>query len=48
MWSNIAVSLGSKEARKYRKKIAKEMTPEDISKAQDMARECVVKNYKGC
>jgi len=24
------------------------MTPQDISKAQDLARECVKKNYKDC
>ena len=26
----------------------KDMTPKDISKAQNLARECVKKNYKDC
>ena len=26
----------------------KDMTSQDISKAQDLARECVKKNYKDC
>lgn len=26
----------------------KDMAPKDISKAQDLARECVKKNYKDC
>ena len=28
--------------------IAKKMTPADISKVQDLARECVLKKYKEC
>ena len=48
MWWNIAASLGDKDAIENRDMVAKEMTPEDISKAQSMARECVAKNYKGC
>jgi hypothetical protein len=28
--------------------IAGKMTAADISKAEDLARECVSKNYKGC
>ena len=28
--------------------VAKEMTPAQIEKAQDLARECVRKKYKGC
>ena len=51
MWFNLAAAQDadlSVEAARERDKLAKEMTPEDISKAQDMARECVAKNYKGC
>ena len=33
---------------KNRDKITKLMTPSQIEKAQDLARECVKKNYKGC
>jgi hypothetical protein len=29
-------------------KLSKQMTPQDISKAQDLARECVERNYKDC
>jgi hypothetical protein len=28
--------------------LVKDMTPQDISKAQDLTRECVKKNYKDC
>jgi TPR repeat protein len=48
MWLNISASQANADATKSRDKLAKEMTPEDISKAQGMARECVAKNYKGC
>ena len=48
MWWNLAASQGYKDAVNNRDIIAKKMIPEDISKAQDMARECVAKNYKGC
>ena len=50
MWLNIAASNGFKDA-KIKKDILvkfKRMTPQDISKAQDLARECVKKNYKDC
>ena len=48
MWWNIASSLGDENASKNRDIIAKEMTAADISKAQELARECIRKNYKGC
>ncbi len=53
MWWNIAsslgdASLGDENASKDRDIIAKKMTAADISKAQELARECVRKNYKGC
>jgi TPR repeat protein len=48
MWWNIAASNGNKNAVKYRDIVAKRMTAADISKAQELARECVAKKYKGC
>ena len=48
MWGNIAASSGDKDAIGIRDIIAKRMTPADISTAQNLARECVRKNYKGC
>jgi len=49
MWVNIAASSGqSNNASKNRDIVAKEMTPSQLEKAQDLARECVRKKYKGC
>jgi TPR repeat protein len=48
MWWNIAASSGNKQASENRDIVAKRMTPADISAAQDLTRECVGKNYKGC
>ena len=49
MWFNIAASFGeSINAAENRTKIEKKMTPADISKAQELARQCVNKNYKDC
>ena len=48
MWLNIAASNGNKTDGKVRDLVAKEMTPFQLEKAQDLARECVRKNYKGC
>tara|TARA_R110001632_G_scaffold3593_1_gene15893 strand:- start:1022 stop:1162 length:141 start_codon:yes stop_codon:yes gene_type:complete len=39
---------GDEDARGNKDILVKEMTPQDISKAQDLARECVKKNYKDC
>ena len=48
MWFNIAASSGeSEDASKNRDIVAGVMTPSQIEKAQDLARECVRKNYKG-
>ena len=38
MWSNLAVSLGNKNAMKLRDLIAQEMTSGQITDAQDAAR----------
>ena len=49
MWWNIAASLGGHEtAAENRGIIEKRMTPSQREKAQEMARRCVEKNYKGC
>jgi TPR repeat protein len=48
MWWDIAASLKYEDAVAYRAKIEKLMTPEDLSKARELARECVAKNYQGC
>ena len=49
MWFNIAASSGRfKIASKNRDNIAKRMAPSQLEKAQDLARECVRKKYKGC
>jgi TPR repeat protein len=48
MWANIAVSQGHKTAIKIGDLVAKKMTASDISRAQELARECVRKNYKEC
>ena len=48
MWFNIAAANGDEEARDNKDILVKQMTPQEISKAQDLARECVKKNYKDC
>jgi TPR repeat protein len=48
MWYNLAASNGVEVARNYKDEITKNMTPTQIEKAQDLARECVKKDYKGC
>lgn len=52
MWWNIAASeelaSGLELARREFVKIQKDMTPTEVSKAQQLARECVAKNYKDC
>ena len=48
MWANISASNGEKKGAEVRDIIAKDMTSSQIEKAQDLARECVAKNYKWC
>ena len=48
MWLNIAAANGFEDASTNRDLVAKNMPPSQIEKAQDLARECVKKNYKGC
>ena len=44
MWFNIAAANGASNADKGRDLLAKEMTPSQIEKAQDMAREWMAKH----
>ena len=48
MWYNMASANGEDLGGKNRDIIAKQMTSEDISKAQAMARECIGSNYQKC
>jgi TPR repeat protein len=48
MWGNIAASNGNENGEKLRDLVAERMTPSQIERAQDLARKCVAKNYKGC
>ncbi len=48
MWFNIAGADGNEIGDEKRELIAKEMTPEDISKAEAMATVCMNSNYKKC
>ena len=45
-WWNIAAANGSKSAKDNKPKIAKDMTPEQIAKAQELSKEMVKKNPK--
>ena len=48
MWGNIGSSNGNENGGKLRDFLSKEMTSSQLEKAQDLARKCVAKNYKGC
>ena len=48
MWANIARYNGFEDAEKFIEFLVERMTPEQIAKAQDLAQECLVRDYKGC
>ena len=48
MWFNLGGYNGVGIAGEYKDKIAKQMTPADISKAQDMSSRCLESNYTDC
>ena len=48
MWGNIAASNGNELGAYLRDRYEKKLTPSQIEKAQDLARECIRKQYKGC
>ena len=47
MWRNVVASNGY-ETGDLRDEVAKEMTADQIEKAEQLAQECVRKEYKGC
>jgi hypothetical protein len=48
MWSNIASANGSQYGKDIRDNEAKRMTSSQIEKAQELARQCMKKDYKDC
>ena len=48
MWFNLAARLGDADSVKARDITERQMTREQIAQAQQMARDCVAKKYKGC
>ena len=49
MWYNLASAAGGSEhGTKNRDLVAKLMTPQQIEKAQEMAKACQARNFKGC
>ncbi len=48
MWFHLLLINGNELGGEPRNIAAEEMTPEDISKAQVMARECMSNDYKNC
>ena len=48
MWFNIAASSGSNNPIMFKKTVESKMTREQIAKSQELARECIKKNYKDC
>ena len=48
MLANLAGAQGNKNGQELRDAISERMTPNDISRAQEMARVCLERNYKGC
>lgn len=47
-WYNLAASKNLPEAVKNRDLIAKRITPQHIAEAQQLARDCLAQNFKGC
>ncbi len=48
MWWSIAVSSGNRDAVINKDIVSQAMTPTQIEKAKELARECVKKSYKRC
>ena len=48
MWLNLAAASGYKHARQWRDSVAKKMTPQQIAKAQAIAKKCLASKYKDC
>jgi len=48
MWANLASSSGFEMAQQLRQLLTEKITSHQIERAQELARECFEKNYKGC
>ena len=48
MWASLASSSGFEMAQKPCQLLAEKMTSYQIERAQELARECFKKDYKGC
>jgi len=48
MWVNLAAVSGNSMVLKNRDIISAKMTPQQIARAQKMARECQARNFKNC
>ncbi|MBT6556795.1 MAG: sel1 repeat family protein [Gammaproteobacteria bacterium] len=48
MWWNIAASNGDRQANENKAVIASQMSAQELSNAQSLARACVSKSYKNC
>ncbi len=48
MWWRIAASQGINKATENLSMVQRKMTSAQVGKAQELARECIAKNYKGC
>ena len=48
MWLNIGAANGSSAAKRWRRKVAGNMTSKRIEKAKAMARKCMESNYTKC
>jgi hypothetical protein len=48
MWHYLAAVSGDKTAANNRDSVAAKMTPQQISEAQKLARECQARNFKNC
>jgi uncharacterized protein len=48
MWFNLAGAAGDSDAAKNREIVAAKMTPQQVSEAQKLARDCQARQFKGC
>jgi TPR repeat protein len=48
IWANIAASNGAEKGGEFRESVAGLLTPQQLERARQLARECVAKDYKGC
>ena len=48
MWWNLAAAQGHENAQANRDIVQRIMTSADINRAQQLAEECLARNYQGC